>query len=504
MCHEDLNQKAELTLKDVVATMIKKYFPRLKLSQRVLFEASPFAIFLGMHIPHGDPLLVHMMMLHEIRSKPIFEMGRFSFDIQGTQLDFGETKYILICGLKVGPYVDLLYDGKGQSNSQLRARLFPDISDSRLWLKDLEDLIMSSNSSALKDEDVVMLIQLVFMLKGLHGRDVKTGNPAAVYKLADNIDDWNRFAWGTYFWKYTSRMMRGMFEKIEEFRQFKQANPESKKGHKYIVPGFMLLFKIWILETFPEATMFYIRTPTELPRMRAWRSKTPLNWEQCCRIINVSVPNNQPINVVANPEELMLPFYVRYVNWTLNPVESSPRQHSLVPNSPPHVESLARRRMYKSEIETSTIESATNAYSSQHLETSYMSNDTSRLTKKKKTSTKALVKRLIGVVAELTSKVDRELQKKDVPETNVELDGGFQEEEEMVNEEEEEKYQHHTYFNYDDIETHGLEGEFGPTPTHVEQSSDVGEDHTKEMTPIGRPQRKRGVPWFQRTPFIVV
>ncbi|CAI9298275.1 unnamed protein product [Lactuca saligna] len=156
------------------------------------------------------------------------------------------------------------------------------ILDARLRLKDLEELIMSSNCLALQDEDAMMLIQLVFMLKGLHGRDIKTGIPAAVYKLADNIDDWNKFAWGTYFWKYASRMMRGMFEKIEEFREFKQANPESKKGHKYTVPGFMLPFKIYILETFPEATKFYIHMPTELPRMRAWRSKTPLNWDQCC------------------------------------------------------------------------------------------------------------------------------------------------------------------------------------------------------------------------------
>nr|KAJ0226188.1 hypothetical protein LSAT_V11C100049020 [Lactuca sativa] len=360
--HEDLNQKAELTLKGMVGTMIKKYFPRLTQSQRVLFEASPFGIFLGMHIPHGDPLLVHMMMLYEVRSQPIFEMGRFLFDIQGIQLDFDETEYILICGLKVGPYVDLLYDEKGRSNSQLRARLFPDISDSRLRLKDLEDFIMSPNYSALQDEDAVMLIQHVYTDRMLKRAFLQ------------------QFAWGTYFWKYTSRMMCGMFEKIEEFRQFKQANPESKKGYKYTVPGFMLLFKIWILETFTEATMFYIRTPIELPRMRAWRSKTPLNWEQCCRIINVSMPNNQPINVVANPEELMLPFYVRYVNWTLNPVESPPRQHSPIPNSPPHVDSAAQRRMYKSEIETSTTESATNASSSQHLETSYMSNNTSRLT----------------------------------------------------------------------------------------------------------------------------
>nr|KAJ0201779.1 hypothetical protein LSAT_V11C600302590 [Lactuca sativa] len=140
--------------------------------------ASAFGRFLGMHVPHGDLLLVHLMMLHEVRSQ---------------QLDFGETKYILICSLGVGPYVDLLHDEKVRLNSNPRARLFPDISDVHLRLKDLEEYIMSLNYLSLQDEDVVMLIQLVFMLKGLHGRDVKTGIPEAVYKLANNIDDWNMY-----------------------------------------------------------------------------------------------------------------------------------------------------------------------------------------------------------------------------------------------------------------------------------------------------------------------
>nr|KAJ0200142.1 hypothetical protein LSAT_V11C600323580 [Lactuca sativa] len=167
---DNLNQKADLTLKDMVGTIIKDYFSRLAQSQRVLFEASPFGRFLGMHVPHGDPLLVHLMMLYEVRSQQVFEIGRFLFEIQGMQLDFGETEYILICGLRVGPYVDLLHDEKGRSNSNLWAQLFPDIPDARLRLKDLEDYyIMSPNYLSLQDEDVVMLIQLVFMLKGLHG-----------------------------------------------------------------------------------------------------------------------------------------------------------------------------------------------------------------------------------------------------------------------------------------------------------------------------------------------
>nr|KAJ0200332.1 hypothetical protein LSAT_V11C600314960 [Lactuca sativa] len=152
-----------------------------------------------MHIPHGDPLLVYLMMLHKVRSQQVFETGRFLFDIHGMQLDFGESEYFLICGLKVGPYVDLIHDEKGRSNSNFRAQLFPDISDACLQLKDLEDYIMSPNYLSLQDEDALMLIYLVFMLKSLQGLDVKTDIPVIVYKLADNIDDWNRFAWGTYF-----------------------------------------------------------------------------------------------------------------------------------------------------------------------------------------------------------------------------------------------------------------------------------------------------------------
>ncbi|CAI9285804.1 unnamed protein product [Lactuca saligna] len=233
-----------------------------------------------------------------------------------------------------------------------------------------------------------------------------------------------------------------------------QANPESKKVHKYILPGFMLPLKIWILEMFPEATQFYIHTPTELPRMRSWRSKTPITWVQYRRIINVSLPNNQAIFVVVSPTELMLSFYVYYVNWTLNHEESPPRQHTPFQNSPEsplpqhsHIrnsplvfDSPPRRKTYKSE--TSSTESVTNASSSQHvhIERKYMSTDTStRLVKKKKTSIKALVKRLLSVVADLSSKVDHVLNKKDEPDT-----GFGDKEEEMINEEQKETYYHGT------------------------------------------------------------
>ena len=64
--------------------------------------------------------------------------------------------------------------------------------------------------------------------------------------------------------------------------------------------------------------------------------------------------------------------------------------------------------MYKSK--TCSTKSGTNASSSQppKIERTYTSSDTStKVVKKKKINTKALVKRLLGVVADLSSKVDR-------------------------------------------------------------------------------------------------
>nr|KAJ0200019.1 hypothetical protein LSAT_V11C600335310 [Lactuca sativa] len=146
--HNDLEQKVDLTLKNVVDTIIKDYFLQLTQSQQTLFEAPPFGRFLGMHVPNSDPLLVYLMVLHEVRSRQLFESGRFLFEIHRC--------------------------------SWILARLFPYITDARLQLRDLEEYIISLNYLQLHDEDMVIIIQLVFMLKDLHGWDVKRCIPASV------------------------------------------------------------------------------------------------------------------------------------------------------------------------------------------------------------------------------------------------------------------------------------------------------------------------------------
>ena len=123
MQHYNRGIKADLTLKAVIGTVIKECFPRLNSTQRELFARGPFGSFLDMPKPNGDPLLVHTMMLHEVRTQALARVGRFGFSVQGIQFQYGETEFFLITGLKFGPFANLLSGTKNPKNSILRSRL---------------------------------------------------------------------------------------------------------------------------------------------------------------------------------------------------------------------------------------------------------------------------------------------------------------------------------------------------------------------------------------------
>ncbi|CAH1448198.1 unnamed protein product [Lactuca virosa] len=131
--------------------------------------------------------------------------------------------------------------------------------------------------------------------------------------------------------------------------------------------------------------------------------------------------------------------------------------------------------------ETSSTKTASSVSSSN--QPIRMSSDTSTSSvKKKKTSTRSMMKHLIGVVSQLSSKVNLVLQKKDKP--NKRFSG-----EDMVNVEEEEPYNHGPEMNFDDTCVYGLEKEFVPTATGhvVDPSPEIVQLDEKAVTPIGTP-----------------
>ncbi|CAI9270052.1 unnamed protein product [Lactuca saligna] len=258
---------AECTFRGAFGTVLKKYFTKLNSRRVEVFRETTFRIFIGMPTPNGDPMLYHLTMLHEVRDVEVARARRFQFELKCRVVEYGETEFCLISGLRFGSYVDII-NTKVSTSSTLRNRLFPNVRDEDIRLKDLEDYVKGSAFSTCSDEDEVMVVQMVFLFRGLIGRDDNMCIPSVVYELADSQYNWNRFAWGTYLWR------------------------------------------------------------NKIPRMRAWRIKTQLSLEQCLRILDVSVENNIPRDFEPTPVEIHLPFFVRYVSWTLDKVYSPPQQQS--------------------------------------------------------------------------------------------------------------------------------------------------------------------------------
>ncbi|CAI9286148.1 unnamed protein product [Lactuca saligna] len=145
-----------------------------------------------MPTPNGDPMLYHLMMLHEVRDVEVVRARRFWFELQGRVVEYGEIEFCLISGLRFGPYVDII-NTKVSKSLALRNRLFPNVRDEDLRLNDLENYVKGSAFSMCSDEDAVMVMQMIFLLRGLIGRYDNTCFPSAMYELADSQYNWNRF-----------------------------------------------------------------------------------------------------------------------------------------------------------------------------------------------------------------------------------------------------------------------------------------------------------------------
>ncbi|CAI9269440.1 unnamed protein product [Lactuca saligna] len=235
-----------------------------------------------MPTPNGNSMLCHLMMLHEVRDVEVARAGKFRFELQGRVVKYGETEFCLISGLRLGQYVDII-NTKVNTNSTLRNRLLPNVRDEELRLKNLEDYNKGPAFSMCSAEDAVMVMQMMFLLRGLIGRDGNTCIPPAMYMLADSQYNWNMFAWGMYLWRYNETQLRFWFGKIYMYLRDNESVGYTKMM-KYTVTGFQLPFK----------------------------------------------ENNIPRVFEPTPVEIHLSFLVRYINWTLDKVQSPPQ-----PQSPP-------------------------------------------------------------------------------------------------------------------------------------------------------------------------
>nr|KAJ0214552.1 hypothetical protein LSAT_V11C400165640 [Lactuca sativa] len=237
-----MNTKAFANLKGSGGN-IWEVFEVLDDARRAIFRNTVFGYFIDVPRLQGDALLFHKMFLHQIRPDPVLSpdgIKRLYFRVGNTKMVYGPEEFCLITGFNFGEYPKNI----GRKGSEklisskkrclLRERLFPDHTNSSVKIGDLKSLILNQTFLALDDLDAVRVCLIYILCEGFLGKEVNDRVPQDWFYLAENLDLWNSFAWGSYLWDFTYVDLEDTWNKIHHYLSL----PERGQTLKYSVSGF--------------------------------------------------------------------------------------------------------------------------------------------------------------------------------------------------------------------------------------------------------------------------
>ncbi|CAI9263384.1 unnamed protein product [Lactuca saligna] len=104
------------------------------------------------------------MMFHDVHDVLVARVGRFWFKLQGRVVKYGDIEFFLISSLRFRPYVDVI-NTKHNTKFALWSQLFPNFRNEDLRLKDIEDYIKGPTFLTCSNDDAIMLMNILFLLK---------------------------------------------------------------------------------------------------------------------------------------------------------------------------------------------------------------------------------------------------------------------------------------------------------------------------------------------------
>nr|KAJ0202660.1 hypothetical protein LSAT_V11C500251540 [Lactuca sativa] len=262
---------------------IWEVFEVLDDARRAIFRDTVFGYLID--VPHlqGDALLFHKMFLHQIRPDPVLSpdgIKRLYFRVGNTKMVYKPEEFCLIIGLNFGEYPKNI----GRKGSEkllsskkrclLRERLFPDHTNSLVKIGDLKRLILNRTFLELDDVDAVRVYLIYILCEGFLGKEVNDRVPQDWLFLAENLDLWNSFAWGSYLWDFTYVDLEDTWNKIYNYLSFS----ERRQTLKYSVSRFTAPIRLYEMIPAVRACGFVLRKNKDLPRMKRWSGTKKLKW----------------------------------------------------------------------------------------------------------------------------------------------------------------------------------------------------------------------------------
>ncbi|KAJ4712336.1 Phospholipase-like protein [Melia azedarach] len=158
--------------------------------------------------------LVHKMLLHEVVTEGVEK--EMWFLVGGSTVRFSHVEFGLVTGLTFGPY-----PSDTTESTRLRDMYFG--GQTSMELKDLQEAYKAIDFRLIDDLDAVKLSLYVLMDLFLLGRGQRYHTDMWILQMVDDLEQFNRFPWGSVVWTYTFRSLSKVMARQLSTYKVKQA-----------------------------------------------------------------------------------------------------------------------------------------------------------------------------------------------------------------------------------------------------------------------------------------
>ncbi|KAJ4706646.1 Phospholipase-like protein [Melia azedarach] len=285
---------------------------KLTKRQQRIFKQSCLGHFLDLQFLSFSGNLVHKILLHEVEIDG--DEQEMWFLIGETPMRFSRIEFALITGLTFGPYLEVSVDSHRLQDLYFGLKPAPNLDD-------IDSAFYALDFTAIDDMDAVKITLYYVLERVVIRRARRYLADLWLMGLVDNLDEFNKYPWGSVCWRYTYRSLsRALRGQVGHYRvKLAEAKAKGKSySSTYNLDGFPVAFQIWIYEVLPTVGRQFARcTNQRLPRMLRWMAATKSIRDGMLRthVLSPSTPLIVRQQIDPTEEERMQPYYSQVVRF---------------------------------------------------------------------------------------------------------------------------------------------------------------------------------------------
>ncbi|KAL5846777.1 hypothetical protein ACOSQ3_010301 [Xanthoceras sorbifolium] len=243
--------------------------------QQQQIRATCFGHFLDVNEMAFTGQLLHHILLRECHVDNT--ENEMWFLIGGNRIRFSANAFCLVSGLRFG---DTVVPTVGEDHMcRIWQKYFKGVK--KVTGTKLQTLFERMEEEHDADDDMIKVALLLILEMTLLGKDLRTKVEYWAMKLVDNLEEFNRFPWGSFIYLRTfnsfSTCCKGRDQKFREKAE-KDPSHTAEKINLYV---FVYAFQVWAIEAIPLYSIkkYATRVSRSAPRILNWEVKTSPGYE---------------------------------------------------------------------------------------------------------------------------------------------------------------------------------------------------------------------------------